>query len=106
MHLRDPFRVVNPNNVINQSADKNTRVVVFVANLNITPAETSTVVIHLIDANNQTYDISAEDVRPVPMFAFLQVVFRLPNSLSAGTCVISVMAKGQTTNTGTSRIVM
>jgi hypothetical protein len=102
---RDPFPVLNGADLLNLGVDRNTRVIVFVMNLQLAQGETSsTVVVNLIDRNNRSYDISAEDVRPVPNFAFTQVVFRLPDNLPAGTCLINVRAHGQISNSGTIRI--
>lgn len=105
LFLRDPLPVVNAANLLNTGSDKNTRVIVFVSNLQLTQGETSSsVVVNLIDANNQSYDIPAEDVRPVPDFNFTQVIFRLPNNLPAGTCTLKINAHGQVSNAGTIRI--
>ena len=104
LFLRDPFPVVNPANQFGNS-DKNTRVMIFVTNLQLVQGETaSAVVVNLIDQNNQSYDITAEDVRTVPNFGFTQVTFRLPNNLPDGTCVLKVKAHGQSSNIGTIRI--
>jgi hypothetical protein len=102
LSLRDPFLVVNSANVINPGADPNTRVVIFVSNLAGVPA--SSIVVNLIDNNNQSYDIPAQDVRVVPNFDFTQVTFRLPSNLPAGTCRIKVTAPGLFSNTATFRI--
>ena len=102
LSLRDPFLVVNSANVINPGSDPNTRVVIFVSNLAGVPA--SSVVVNLIDNNNQSYDIPAQDVRVVPNFDFTQVTFRLPSNLPAGTCRIKVTAQGLFSNTATFRI--
>jgi len=105
LFIRDPLPVVNAADVLNQGSDKNTRVIVFVTNLQLTPGETSSsVVINLIDVNNQSYNIPAEDVRPVPDSNFTQVIFRLPNNLPAGTCTLKINAHGQVSNAGTIRI--
>jgi hypothetical protein len=73
--------------------DRNTRVIVFAMNLQLLQGETSSAVtVHLVDSNNQPYDIAAEDVRPVPNFPFTQVVFRLPDHTSVGTCIITLKA--------------
>ena len=105
LHLRDLFPVINSNNLLNTSPDKNTRVVIFVVNLSLLPGEqSSAVTVNLIDSNNQTYNIPAEDVRAVDSFGFAQVIFRLPDNLPVGTCTIKVIAHGQTSNTGTIRI--
>jgi hypothetical protein len=105
LFLRDPFAVVSPGNLLNQTNDRNTRVIVFVTNLQPSQGEPSTaVVINLVDSNNQSYNIAAEDVRLVPNFDFVQVIFRLPNNLPIGTCTIKINAHGQVSNSGTIRI--
>lgn len=74
---------------------------IFAANLQLGQGEPlSSIVINLIDSNSQRYDIPA-DVRPVPNFAFTQVIFRVPNNLPAGTCTIKIKAHGQVSNPGT-----
>jgi hypothetical protein len=76
-----------------------------VKNLQLAPGEpASSVVVNLIEGNNQTYDIAAEDVRLVPNVNFAQVIFRLPDNLAVGTCTITVKAHGQLSNSGTIRI--
>ena len=103
--MRDSFLVVNPGNYFTPISDRNTRLIIFVTNLQLTPGESaSSVVVNLVDANNQSYDIAAEDVRFVPNFDFTQVVFRLPNNLPVGTCTIKVKAHSQVSNAGTIRI--
>jgi hypothetical protein len=102
---RDPFPVVNGADLLNLGADRNTRVIVFVAYLQWLQGEpSSSVVINLVDNNNQGFDVTAEDVRPVPNSAFIQVIFRLPDTLAAGKCTLRVKAHGQSTNAGTIRI--
>jgi N-acetylneuraminic acid mutarotase len=98
LFIRDPFPVVNAS-VLIQGADRNTRVLVFVSNL--FPGETS-VIVHLVDSNNQIYDIPAEAVRPVSTFT--QVTFRLPNNLAVGTCTVTIKAHALVSNPGTIRI--
>jgi hypothetical protein len=105
LFTRDPFPVVNGADLLNLGADRNTRVILFVMNLQLAPGETAaSVVVNLIDSNNQQFDLAAEDVRPVPNFPFTQVIFRLPNSLPVGTCTVKVKAHGQSSNAGTIRI--
>jgi hypothetical protein len=107
LFLRDPFHVQNVATWFNLGPDPNTRVTVFAANLQLNQGETaSAVVVNLVDANNQSFDVPAEDVRPVPNFAFTQVKFRLPNNLAAGVCMVTIKAHGQISNTGTMRIVL
>ena len=85
--------------------DPNTRVIIFVRDLSLKQDEPASVVtVNLIDSNNQSYDIPAEVVRLVPDFDFVQVVFRLPNDLPAGTCTLSVKAHARISNSGTIRI--
>jgi Big-like domain-containing protein/Calx-beta domain-containing protein len=106
LFLRDPFHVQNIADWFNLGADRNTRVIVFAANLQLNQGETaSAVVVNLVDANNQGYDLAAEDVSPVPNFGFTQVRFRLPNTLAAGVCMVTIKAHNQISNTGTIRIV-
>jgi len=105
LFLRDPFSVVNTNNLLNLGSVRNTRVVVFVVNLQLAQGETaSSVLVNLIDSRNQSYDLAAEDVRLVPNFSFTQVIFRLPDGISAGTCLVRVKAHGQVSSAGTIRI--
>lgn len=105
LFLRDPFPVINTANVFNQGPDRNSRVIIFVTNLELAQGESSaSVVVNLVDGNSQSYDIVAEDVRPVPNLNFAQVIFRLPNGLSVGTCTIKVKVHGQVSNQGTMRI--
>ena len=97
--IRDPFPVVNAN-ALYQGADRNTRVVVFVSNLHLLPGEpSSSVIVHLVDSNNQNYDLAAADVRPAANFT--QVTFRLPNNLAVGTCTVTLTYHAQVSNAGT-----
>ena len=100
--LRDPFLVVNSASLFNPVSDPNTRLVIFVINMPIVPA--SSVLVNLIDSNNQSYNIPPQDVRLLPNFEFVQIVFRLPSNLPVGMCKIKVIAQGQSTNTATFRI--
>ena len=107
LFTRDPFKVLSIADWFNfgGSADRNTRVVVFVANLTLNQGELpSSVVVNLVDGNNQTHDVPAEDVRAVRDTAFTQVVFRLPDTLASGVCQVTIKAQGRTSNTGTIRI--
>lgn len=105
LFVRDPFPIVNPANLLNQGFDRNTRVTVFVTNLQLAQGETaSAVTISLVDSNNQGFALTAEDVRNVPNRTFSQVVFRLPNSLAVGRSTIRVNVHGQFSNAGTLRI--
>ena len=105
LFLRDPFPIVNPANLFNSGVDRNTRVIVFVMNLQLAQGETAaSVIVNLTGSNNQIFDVPAEDVRVLPNVDFTQVIFRLPDNLSAGTCTIRIKAHGQVSNAGTIRI--
>jgi len=96
--LRDPFQVHNIADWWPLGIDQNTRVMVFVANLQLNPGETSSaVVVNLIDSNNHIYDVPAEDVRLNPITGFAQVTFRLPDT-SNGACTVKVKAHGHVSN--------
>ena len=83
LFLRDPFPVINAANPFNSSTDRNTRVMLFVTNLQLLQNETaSAVTVNLIDSTNSSYDIPAEDVRPIPNPALTQVIFRLPDNIA------------------------
>ena len=78
---------------------------IFAANLTLNQGELpSSVIVKLVDGNNQSHDVPAEDVRALRNTAFTQVVFRLPDSLASGVCHVSIKAQGRTSNTGTIRI--
>lgn len=105
LFLRDPFPVVNPNNHFNLGMDRNTRIIVFVMDLQLAQGEpSSSVVVNVIDSNTLSYAVPAEDVRTVPGFPFAQIVFRLPDNLPLGPCTITVSAQGRTSNSGVIRI--
>ncbi len=105
LFMRDPFPVVRPDYLGGPLSDPNTRVIIFVKGLSLKQDESASVVtVRLIDSNNKSYDIPAEVVRSVPDFDFVQVVFRLPNDLPAGTCALSVRAHDRISNSGTIRI--
>ncbi|PWT91644.1 MAG: hypothetical protein C5B55_07780 [Blastocatellia bacterium] len=105
--MRDPFPVVNETNFIAQANDRNTRLILFAANLMLAQRETaSAVTVGLTDANGQSYNIPAEDVRPVPNFNFTQVVFRLPDNLAPGHCAVRLSLHNQVSNAASFRIRM
>ncbi len=106
LFLRDPFPVVNFSNIFTLGMDRNTRVTIFALNLQLAPGETSSaVVVNLIASNNQSYDIAAQDVRPVPNLPLTQVTFRLPDDLPTGMVTVRIRVHGQTSNAGTFRTV-
>ena len=103
--VRDPFQLQSIANWLNLGADRRTRVILFASSLEIFQGQPpSVVVVSLVDSNNQTQEVSAEDVRVVPDSPFTQVVFPLPATLSAGICKVTIKAHGQISNTGTIRI--
>jgi len=90
--------------LINPGLDRNTRVMVFVTNLEAAQGEAaSSVVVNLVDSNGQSHDVAAEDVRVVPGFNFAQVKFRLPDNLAPGVCNIKIRARDLEINSGTIR---
>jgi hypothetical protein len=105
LRITDPFPIVNSGNLINPASDRNTRVMVFVGSLSLTAGQpSSSVVVTLVDSNNQSRDIAAEDVRLVPGFDFSQVTFRLPSDLVQGTYKVKVAFGGGLSNTANIRI--
>ena len=105
LYLRDPFLVRNPENLLSGPLHRNTRIGIFVLNLALDPGETaSDVEVNLIDSTNSHYDIPATAVIPVPGFSFMQVIFRLPDDLSEGDCIVRVRWHDQITNPGRLRI--
>jgi len=105
LSLRDTFPIQSLATWFFPGSDHNTRVIVYVASLQLNSGESSSaVVVHLIDSNNQTYDVPAEDVRTEPITGFAQVTFRLPDTLSPGDCAVQVKAHGQVSNSAIIRI--
>ena len=103
--LRDPFQIVSVPEHWANGTDRNTRVAVFVRNLQLNPGETTgAVVVRLIGSNNQIFDVPAEDFRAVPGTDFMQVTFRLPNTIAAGTAVVTIRSHLRVSNLGTMRI--
>ena len=79
---------------------------VFAANLTLTTSESaSAITVNLVDANNQSFNLAAEDVRAVPNSDFAQIKFRLPDTIAAGTCTVKVRkGSGPFGNSATFRI--
>ena len=103
--LRDPFPVVNVLNLLNTGPDRNTRVHLFVRNFQLGPGETAaSVMVRLVDSNNQSHDLAAESVLPVQATDVTQVTFRLPDGLPVGKCIVEVRAQGRFSNSGAFRI--
>ena len=104
LFLRDPFTRTIPDFVPNRT-DRGNRVIFLVNNLQLNPGEAaSAVVVRFIDSNNQLFDAQAEDVRSVPGLDSTQVMVKLPSTLAAGTCTVTIRAHGRVSNIGTIRI--
>ena len=102
--VRDPFPVVNSSNVL-VGPGVNTRVLIFVSNLQLAAGETpDVIVVHLVDSQMHTFDIAAERLVTLPGFNFSQLTFSLPNGIAPGTCTIELRAHGEVSNVGTIRI--
>src|SRR5881394_3170822 len=71
LFLRDPFTLVDAGSLLNQGTDRNTRVMIFVAGIQLLPADT--IVVNLVDNQNQTYDVTPENVRLVPDRTFTKL---------------------------------
>ena len=105
LFLRDPFRVVTVPEQFANGTDRNTRVMLFVKNLQLNPGEASSaVVVRLRNSSFQLIDVPAEDVRRVPNVDFTQVIMRVPDNLLPGTYTVTIRAHSRTSNTGTIRI--
>jgi len=99
--MRDPFDVTNTSEWLNAGADRNTRIILFAANLQVAQGESaSSVVVKLIDSTNAVFDVPAEDVRTVPNQTITQITFRLPDNIASGPCLVTIKAHGQTSNSG------
>jgi hypothetical protein len=98
--LRDPFPVINQTN-LSLGPDRNTRVLVFVKNLQLAPNETAAaVMVNLVDSNNQNFDITAENVWSYSDVQFSHISFRLPGTLAPGACRIQIKVHEQISNIG------
>ena len=103
--MRDPFPVIQVSDLFNPGPDRNTRVMVFVANLQLAPGDVASIVkVNLLDSLGQSHDLDAVDVRQASVPEFTQVTFRLPDNLPAGVVVIKVKSRDQESNAGTIRI--
>jgi hypothetical protein len=106
LHTRDPLPIINGANVLNAGPDKNTRVVVFVTNLQLAAGDLpSSVVVNVVDSSGIGHDVLAEDVRPVPGVPLTQVIFRLPDNLAVGAATLRLRAQTRLSTAATVRIV-
>ena len=105
LFTRDPFKVKSVAGWLNLPPNQNTLVMIFAQNLRLNQGETvADVVVNLIDANNQSFDVPATDLRAVPNTDLTQVLVKLPDALASGTCKVTIKAHGQMSNMGTIRI--
>ena len=105
LFTRDSFKVKRIAGWFNFPAGQDTFVMIFAQNLRLNQGETAAnVVVNLVDANNQNFNVPATNVSVVPNVDLTQVQFRLPDTLAAGTCKVTITAHGQTSNMGTIRI--
>ncbi|HEX6046888.1 MAG TPA: Calx-beta domain-containing protein [Pyrinomonadaceae bacterium] len=105
LFTRDAFKVKRIAGWFNFPAGQDTVVMIFAQNLRLNPGETAAnVVVNLVDANNQNFNVPATNVSAVPNVDLTHVQFRLPDTLAAGTCKVTITAHGQTSNMGTIRI--
>ena len=105
LNVRDPFAIVTVPEAFANGNDRNTRVALFVRNLQLNPGETpSAVVVRLVASNNQVFDVPAEDFRGIPGTDFMQVTFRMPNTIAAGTATVTIRSHLRVSNIGTLRI--
>ncbi|HET6979493.1 MAG TPA: SBBP repeat-containing protein [Pyrinomonadaceae bacterium] len=105
LFLRDPFRVVTIPEHFANGNDRNTRLMLFVKNLQLNPGEASSaVVVRLRNSNFQLTDVPAEDVRRIPNVDFTQVIMRLPDNLLPGNYSVMIRAHSRISNTGVIRI--
>ena len=103
--LRDPFRVIGIPEGFPNVPDRNTRVILFVRNLQLDPGELpSSFTVRLLSDLIQFQDVPAVDVRPLSNTDLTQVTFRLPDNLPAGTYQVRIRARGRSSNTATIRI--
>jgi hypothetical protein len=106
LFTRDQFHVDRIAGWFDFPAGQDTLVMIFAQNLRLNQGETSAnVVVNLVDANNQNFDVPAADVRAVSNVDLTQVIFKLPDTLAPGTCKVIIKAHGQSSNQGTIRII-
>ena len=105
LFTRDAFRVKSIAGWLSLPPNQNTIVMIFAQNLRLNQGETAAdVIVNLVDANNQIFDVPATDVRTVPNVDLTQVLFTLPDALASGTCKVTIKAHGESSNMGTIRI--
>ena len=102
LHTRDPFPIVNTQNLLSRGSDSRTRVQLLVSNLQLLPGESASAVsAEAMDSANNVYSLAVEDVRSVPNTILSQVTVCLHENLPNGRITIRVGLHGQVTNSGT-----
>jgi hypothetical protein len=93
--VRDPFAVTNLNYF---SADKRTRIALFVTNLVVTPGLSVTA--QAVDSQQSVHPMSVESVALVPTIpGHTQITVKLPDGIvNAGDLQISIIVRGKTSN--------
>ncbi len=107
LFLRDPFRVVNPSNMVKDPFSPNTGVIVFAENLELAFFESASAVgVIVVDSTNHTFNMVAAQVTPVSFSGLnlKQVNFILPTGIAPGTCVLKLSLHGHVSNSVTFRI--
>jgi len=107
LFLRDPFRVVNPANMVKDPFSPNTGVIVFAENLELAFFESASAVgVIVVDSANHTFNMVAAQVTPVSISGLnlKQVNFVLPTGIAPGTCVLKLVLHGHVSNSVTFRI--
>jgi hypothetical protein len=106
LQTRDPFRVLIPEWLRPTETDQNTRIVLLARGLQLNPGEPpQAVFVRFTAQNGAIFEISAEDVRPIPDTEFTQVSVRLQNFLLPSTYQVFIRAHQRFSNTGVIRIV-
>lgn len=107
LFLRDPFRVINPANMVKDPFSPNTGVIVFAENLELAFFESASAVgVILVDSTNHTFNMVAAQVTPVSISGLnvKQVNFILPTGIAPGTCILKLVLHGHVSNSVTFRI--
>lgn len=107
LFVTDPYKVVNPNNWLATPFNKNTRVMLFVENLQLAPSEgPSAVGVILTDSSNHQFNMIAEYVVPVTTggLNLSQVGIVLPTGAAPGTCFVKLTLHGFVSSSTTIRI--
>jgi len=105
--LRDPFRVVNPANMVKDPLSPNTGVIVFAQSLELAFFESASAVgVIVTDSTNHTFNMVAAQVTPASISGLnvKQVNFILPTGIAPGTCILKLVLHGHVSNSVTFRV--